>query len=147
MTDLADFLLARIAEDEAAAKEAGANVWTEQSSGVLDTGEWPDGVHALGDSRVTRFIAEHDPVRVLAECDFKRHLVRQAQGSGQPLEPVIGDVISFPLGVLLAMAQVYSAHDDYRDEWRPEVLEPRPFGELTVDDDGAPTITFHLDVE
>src|SRR6266702_6980578 len=75
MTDLADFLLARIAEDEAAAKEAGGNVWTEQSSGVLDTGEWPDGVHALGDSRVTRFIAEHDPVRVLAECDAKKRII------------------------------------------------------------------------
>ena len=112
MTDLAEFLLARIQEDEAAAKDAGANVWTEQSSGVLDTGEWPDGVHALGDSRVTRFIAEHDPVRVLAECDTKRRIIKTLSWDDDPWRGA-RDYL------LMLLALPYADHDAYREEWKP----------------------------
>jgi len=153
MTDLAAFLLARIAEDEATAQECvkhGLRTFNDYRTIESDSGGyiwWAPPMHAGPWAAFVDQVEAWDPARVLAECAFKRHLIRQAQGSGQPLEPVIGDVISFPLGVLLAMAHVYAAHDDYRDEWRPEVLEPRSFGELTVGDDGAPMVTLHLDVE
>jgi len=135
MSDLAAFLLARIDDDETAAKEAGANVWTEQSSCVLDTGEWPDGVHALGDSRVTRFIAEHDPARVLAECDTKRRIIDLHASLPQPpMLRAVGNVcaecsssfedghvegVAWPCDTLRLLALPYADHPDYREEWKP----------------------------
>lgn len=82
MTGLIQFMNARLAEDEAEARdliesEAAAAEWSEPSSGVLLTGpptygdSW-DGTHAIGDSRITRFIARHDPARVLREVAAKR---------------------------------------------------------------------------
>jgi uncharacterized protein DUF6221 len=54
---------------------AAAAEWHEMSSGVLNTsnGLNPDdvwqGVWAMGDSRVTRFIARHDPQDTIARCE------------------------------------------------------------------------------
>ena len=50
-------------------------MWTEQSSGDLENGDWPDGVHSLGDARPTRFMAAFDPARVVGECDAKRRII------------------------------------------------------------------------
>src|SRR5258706_5196973 len=87
--DLAKSLEARIADDEAAAKAViaaeGENyeaTWFEQSSGVLYVGpgsiEHPlDGLYPMGDSRLTRFIAEHDPARVLREVEAKQQTVQR----------------------------------------------------------------------
>jgi rubrerythrin len=95
--DLAEFLLARIADEEAGAKAAGGAAWrfgapnaeaewnpdaeawrtdytgvSEAASGevvVYDEG-WPDEEQA-------RHIAHWDPARVLAECEAKRRIVEQ----------------------------------------------------------------------
>ena len=54
---------------------AAAAEWHEMSSGVLDICEGLDradtweGVWAVGDSRVTRFIAANDPRSVIARCE------------------------------------------------------------------------------
>jgi hypothetical protein len=100
--DLAEFLLARIAEDEATVTTALADPtrW--------DAGDWIDRAWS--------------PVRVLAECEAKREIVRAyqlraEQGSGRG-----GEVIGYhATGVAVAirhLAAVYADHPDYRDEWR-----------------------------
>jgi len=55
--------------------------WMEVSSGVLHTGPgteadcW-DGTWPMGDSRLTRFIAAHDPQDVIADCEAKLEILR-----------------------------------------------------------------------
>jgi len=111
-----EFLLARIAEDEAAATAA-----VEFDYGVS---AWCDD----GDP-VNAHIARHDPARVLAECQAKRAIIEQAdEASGldamvdndravgprdMETDPYVGDVI------LRHLAGVYADHPDYRQEWKP----------------------------
>ena len=80
---LADFLLARIAEDEAVAKAApcdNAGWFVDPSPG--HDGEWlvdsnPSLICYGNSNRDTQeHIARHDPARVLAECEAKRRIVK-----------------------------------------------------------------------
>lgn len=83
--DIAEFIAARLDEDEAAARVIledpdYAAGWHEQSSGVLYVGpggeDHPlDGLQPLGDSRLSRHIARHDPARVLREVAAKRAIL------------------------------------------------------------------------
>jgi len=111
--DLRDFLLARIAEDEA----------------VVHTRElWPVGT----------YMDRWSPARVLAECDAKRRIVREhrpfhvqtrndglnwdyrrcvvCDPSDRDLEP---SESYWPCPTAAALALVYANHPNYRDEWRP----------------------------
>lgn len=90
MSDLAAWLLARIAEDEQAARDASWRsadwsvaerraVWGEDpGETVLAAGkpvaELPGGG---GGALVAEHIARWDPVRVLAECESKRALIAE----------------------------------------------------------------------
>jgi hypothetical protein len=102
---LTDFLLARIAEDEAVARD------------------WPDDR--------TLFWADDQPVvdtlghviyqprtRVLAECEAKRRLLEwhRQYDTDERGEPH-GREDQCPAWRLLA--SVYADHPDYRKEWRP----------------------------
>lgn len=96
---LADFLLARIAEDE-----ADAHNWLrfEVRDGIPGNYTIPD--------------------RVLAECEAKRQIVgvvsefeRRAPEWGDEF-PAVSALVAYPLRVL---ASVYADHPDYRDEWKP----------------------------
>jgi len=105
--DLSDFLLARIAEDEAAARAALAT----PLDSFPPAGSW-------------------DPVRVLAECDARRQLIDlayEATGLDQTVDlerrvnarsdsgvRYLGDRI------LGALALPYAGHPDYQQEWRPQ---------------------------
>lgn len=98
MSDLTDFLLERIAEDE---------------------------LHALGrcvapcpqwQTHPGHLCADH----VLAECEAKRRMV------GAYVDVAVSAVDDYDQGVreglwgaLRHLAAVHSAHPDYRDEWRP----------------------------
>lgn len=100
--DLADFLLARIAEDAEAARAA---LDSTAAHGVADTGfdEASEGARPA----VVRHIARHDPARVLAECNAKRRIVEFYGG---------------PKGLhysLQFLALPHADHPDYREEWRP----------------------------
>lgn len=108
MTDLTDFLLARIAEDERMA---------QVSHGVGDGDHelrraWPEGL-LVGRGRV------------LAECVTKRRIVELAKGSihrladaaaeewGIPHEDTYADEM-----LLRFLALPYADHPAYRSEWR-----------------------------
>ena len=93
---LTGFLLARIAEDEAAARASGWDGPCYECQGASGG------------------VMEFDPTRVLAECEAKRRivaLIREAQvrGMDEDHDPY----------VLRALAAVYADHPDYRTEWRP----------------------------
>jgi len=96
---LADFLLARIADDEAAAAHAKEALgWTDSTSVQIAGREF------------------YDPARVLAECEAKRRIVELF-----PNHPDHSDGWGNAGGrVLELLALPYADHADYReDEWRP----------------------------
>jgi hypothetical protein len=136
---ITDFLLSRIAEDEAAARavppldynvDMGGNRQDERFTFGRTLPSSADGMGNWSKHRnspTTRaHFARHDPARVLAECAARRRIVELAEEAsgidaaldgnaavGPRTEPYIGDLI------LHALASVYSDHPDYREEWRP----------------------------
>lgn len=143
MSDLTKFLLARIAEDEAVAREATSGPWAHNPSkewftdpdklraaraGIRQTGanefvsaeSGAVGVAATGPSddhqsmADANHIARHDPARVLAECEVKRRIVE--------LFPSPAPVDSWDEAgerVLEMLALPHADHPDYRSEWTP----------------------------
>ena len=136
---IADFLLARIAEDEAAAYRwdsdgpngaVVASVWTGDGPGYTTVaassveGVWvADGREVEARSVNVLF----DPARVLAECKAKREIVElaeEATGLDMAVDndrlvgardwPYVGDLI------LAHLAAAYAAHPDYDTAWAPE---------------------------
>ena len=137
---LTEFLLARIAEDEAAAKaaasgEGGArwNAYFIPGEGISLTvrnkapEEWEDVRH----DDTTDFIARHDPARVLRECEAKRKIVEWHK----PFDYVHPDYLPscegcwedggedgpplWPCRNVRWAALPYSDHPDYNEEWKP----------------------------
>jgi len=119
---LTEFLLARIAEDEAVAKVAAV--------GVIDNWEsWPEsraaavwlvtkhgrasgvrkGHHNMRAANAgmdeCEHIARFDPARVLAECEAKRRIVGLISSPGPQ--------------ALRLLALPYADHPDYLPEWKP----------------------------
>jgi hypothetical protein len=99
---LTDFLLARIAEDERAARDAVRATMR----GEISRSDFP--------AHVQHFISTATPARVLAECEAKRRIAERCGrvGALMPSEHLAQ-------GVLSLLASPYADHDDYREEWRP----------------------------
>ena len=134
---LTEFLLARIADDEAAVNDClklgvgiGLVGWVEIGSDEVDA------VEVLAD----RF----SPARVLAECEAKRRIVKEHKPLGEiyDLEQLVyaeasatcvtcgpgdswqareyqGDY-PFPCKTLTLLALPYADHDQFQPEWRVE---------------------------
>ena len=105
--DLADFLRARLNEDE---KTAGRCCYTDQPwIGFVDY----RGAHYIGLSCA----------RVLAEVRAKRQIVRLHAACGTGTGCCDEGGRSGPAGIgcatLAYLAIPYAAHPDYRPEWRP----------------------------
>lgn len=99
---LTEFLLARIAEDEAAAKTA-----------ALGLGELAAfGIEVMG-TKV------YVPTRVLAECEAKRRIVELHKADEVGLH-VCHDALANDIecGELSALASIYADHRDFQEEWR-----------------------------
>ncbi len=159
-TPLSDFLLARIAEDEALARDAAVYSDYQLRQFVDGTGKWGSGrggprqtqivagpfyvymsnfAKAKRLDQVASHVAQHDPARVLAECEAKRRLVtevhfdRLAESHADddeydvPWIPECASCSCFSDCVvylencttLQLLALPYADHDDYREEWRP----------------------------
>lgn len=146
---LAEFLLARIAEDEAAARAASPGPWTygdiESVAGgsLYDPDVMIAGVHwdPEGEGppvRRTRpakeadanghHIARWDPARVLAECEAKRQIVEMfAEEYTETRDGLRRQRMTEPEfwrvldmeRTLGFLALPYADHPDYRSEWRP----------------------------
>jgi hypothetical protein len=121
---ITEFLLARIAEDEALARDAasegspprtGWQLWTNKLSTT-------PGGERLG----PRGTVEAHPNRVLAECEVKRwivelHVCDPERGAiWDPACTVDGYGAAVPddCPTLRFLASVYADHPDYREEWR-----------------------------
>ena len=133
---LTEFLLARIAEDEAGAQAAATYsaewaVADEFNETVLlaasdEYGHTFDSTYG----QIAPHIARHDPVRVLAECEAKRRIVglmgyvresweNGTRGRGRVMWPDVNRREKMhALTILENLATVYADHPDYRDEWR-----------------------------
>ncbi len=129
------FLMARLDEDETAAKLAAREgcAWTQG-----DPGQGSCAITSLGgtvvydegspDEYQAAHIARHDPARVLREVEAKRAIVaayewtaaRKADGGG------IENNYNFRSGQVNALetaiqclAAAWSDHPDYRADWKP----------------------------
>lgn len=115
---LTDFLLARIAEDEAAAQKAVD--WPYQIIGT----PWGATYELVADAEHSR--ADHwlcvAPTHVLAECEAKRRIVEMYVGPTEDDEGnlyAIGGYGEAWVDAIKFLALPYADHSDYRDEWRP----------------------------
>lgn len=115
MSDLTEFLLARLAEDEAESQRAG-NGDTDMSWGAGEITGYGMAV-----------ILDHG--RALLECEVKRrivdlHPIRYRGYSEQKItevEPRTVRTSNIPVidPELRLLALLYADHPDYREEWRP----------------------------
>jgi len=93
--DLTEFLLARIAEDEAVARAATRGPWLYDGGGIYAPEErtatralfredvvYDDDCGIGVAAHNAAHIARHDPARVLAECKAKRRIMEGARGAG-----------------------------------------------------------------
>jgi len=127
---LSDFLLARIAEDEVAARvvppldhnfDMGGNRQDERfvfgrtlPSSADGMGNWSK--HQDSPATADHF-SRHDPARVLAECEAKRRIVEEyvriERGDYADSTRWLAE------DILALLALPYADHPDYRPEWRP----------------------------
>jgi uncharacterized protein DUF6221 len=126
--DIAEFIAARLAEDEAAAKAAAPGPWEGSlyvgAPGVgiiLQARHFEDGEH----------VVRHDPVRVLREVEAKQRIVNDYRRTARACRDVTGAEIDsrgyaamtgarYALrAACTALAATWSGHPDFRDEWKP----------------------------
>jgi hypothetical protein len=125
VSDLATFLLARIAEDRAAAEAATPGVWKLWGMSVMAAQDGTSNADTAVDVARTamridgkprtfdaQHIARWDPARVLAECEVKRRIVER-------VSDVAWATYSVRDVVLELLALPYADHPDYRSEWTP----------------------------
>ncbi|ONK09453.1 DUF6221 family protein [Streptomyces sp. MP131-18] len=143
MDDLIAFLRARLDEDEAVARAAGAESWSAM------TEETPDGENiyytvetrkppravveslATGPSAEARIdhMGRHDPARVLAEVDAKRRIAKLYEDherldretfevEGQHARS-LSSLRAAYWDACRHLALPYADHPDYRQEWTP----------------------------
>jgi len=135
---LTDFLLARIAEDEAVASGAWPESWEASDNSVrtTETGLMSgyEGLHMSvahlamtvgefhAEARNATHIARHDPARVLAECEAKRRIVERCAAVVKHSEWMndmeMSELWNFADSTLEDLALPYAGHVDYREEWR-----------------------------
>lgn len=125
--DIQEFLLARIAEDEAAANEAkdatGAE-WVAHGSLLMYVDDpesrLAEPVGAVEDYRMDpawKHVERHDPTRALRECAAKRAIVEHCQTLSKK---VFNDNlwnIDEHEDILESLASAYSDHPDYQQKW------------------------------
>jgi hypothetical protein len=128
--EIAEFLLARIAEDEAVARAA-----LRESSYEWSDNAFTEAVElAQGEGAVevaTAHIARWDPARVLAECEAKRRIihacthevenwvtVRPGVRQNMPVRVPWGDDDLYE-DALRLLALPFADHAAYQQEWRP----------------------------
>lgn len=124
---LAEFLLARIAEDERTARSVRR---MNTISGPLMPEVWHGdervyvGGHPISPAEYNQMLIDcsepADPdARVLAECDAKRRIVTRIEEYDRThiSDDFSGELLAEDVLCLLALP--YADHPDYREEWRP----------------------------
>lgn len=120
---LTDFLLARIADDEAVARAAneassGSGPWWVDGPAKVSRKFW---IYATGekfqDEATATHIAHHDPTRVIAECASKTIIVKHhgMVAGGKPWCEADGR--PWPCDTMRALASVYADHHHFDSSW------------------------------
>lgn len=133
MSDLAEFLLARIAEcaELAHQMQTEVRIFTEDPGFTLEWLYAYSTRHASGGSGsgFLRSVYPDTPEDVLAECEAKRRIVAeyveaahlshrlQDEGSDEKWEWIAREAALERVVRLLALP--YADHPDYREEWKP----------------------------
>lgn len=138
---ITEFLLARIAEDEAEPFEfsefpcppgcCAPAGWVGHRCLICDDpfsyGGTPDAIREIAEEHAEKV---HRRSRVLAECEAKRRIVEHQRALSEAWETLsdtlsdddagdgAGDDTPLPF-TLRALALPYADHPDYREEWRP----------------------------
>lgn len=108
---ITEFLEARIAEDETAAR-----YYAQEPSG--DIGRiWHDSDSDRDDDLEAFLKGPANPARVLAECAAKRQVLEIYATFGEYDEPTARALWIATKGVLKILAAVYKDHPDYQQEW------------------------------
>jgi hypothetical protein len=117
---LADFLLARVAEDEASADElhwdACEHHYGREIGGFPCDCWYPERVRRECDAK-RRIVELHAPVEVYRGRPLVCTVCVQVDDGGDYVIGAPGDV--WPCTTLRALASVFADHPDYREEWRP----------------------------
>jgi hypothetical protein len=126
---LTEFLLARIAEDEAVARrgvsegspyfEVRGWAWWDDDFGGYHLANYQGvGREPVGESWRTDVGM---PARVLAECEAKRRIVSDASYvlDHHERHGYDGATRALAAGALRHLAAIYADHPDCHDEWRP----------------------------
>src|SRR5574337_1430284 len=138
MSDLTEFLLARISEDETLARKSSPSPWQYGDVESVAGGSLYDKTRMIGslhyeqptdhDGTIVRHllsdeadangahIARHDPARVLAECEAKRRIVEDRLHL-DTVRP--GAIRAHSEWACRVIASIYADHPDYREEWKP----------------------------
>lgn len=111
MASIIDFLEARIAEDDAAAREVETDFEFDPSNPLRSALD----VYAPGYD--TYPVISIDSTRVLAECAAKRTIIAECREDHEDAISSRNDVTEVASKVLYALAAVYKDHPDYRQEW------------------------------
>lgn len=129
-TDLITFVRARLDDVERdarmAASAAAGTSWRLADDGTVrgsDVASWVAGPHPMA----APHIVLHDPAWALADVAAKQRILDEIVPLIDQLDAQIesewGSGISVPTGesgkLLRLLALPYSAHPDYREEWRP----------------------------
>lgn len=114
---LTEFLLARIGEDEATAREAATGFATGTYWGDELWEARRGGDFTWGDTEAV----ELSPARVLKDCEAKRWIVRQLLHDSDPDEHRPGHRIITRRSreMLKVLALSYDTHPDYDQGWKP----------------------------
>lgn len=119
---ITEFLLARIAEDEALARAADGSRWRGEDKGItfdVYSDKFDDGEAMARLEADTRANQDHiinwSPPRVLAECAAKRTIVEDFRD----LPPIPESVGQMEAGewVCRELAAVYADHEDFDQSW------------------------------
>lgn len=107
--NLIEFLLPRITEDAAVARDAAPGPWrTDGPAREARVYSVPTGISvAVGWQRDLSHVVRHDPARVLAECEAKRAIMANC-------DPDFG----YGRSILLILAAVYADHPDFDPMWQ-----------------------------
>jgi hypothetical protein len=125
VSDLLEFIEARLTEDEQTAFAAIAEVEQGASWLAITDDVWKRAVFDA--DRIADHMARHDPARVLRDVEATRAVLRMREAMALGLEAADGTLLAgaarVRLGaydnVLQALATAWSDHEAYRSEWAP----------------------------
>lgn len=118
--DLAAWLLARLDEDEAAAREAQSVIPDGEGWYRIAQEAIADPEFSRLHGRAYKHIARHDPARVLAEVEAKRQIIREWRQVDELDQRKTSPAWARMTRVMWFLAQPYADHPDYDPSWAPD---------------------------